>query len=165
MLFGVAGAGIIGLPFAVRECGLVLGIFLLFLVMFLTYFSVKILVTLGLQTGRRGYEDLMQYCFGYKGFLLISFFMATFAFGAMCSYLIIIGHTVPPVLESATGEWDQRCTQVTYVYVVELRLRAYRHSCIERADHQRMRAGHRPAVMSSQGHGDSRVELIHLPLC
>ena len=46
----ILGAGIIGLPYALRECGLGMGIFLLLLVALITHFTVCLLVKLSMET-------------------------------------------------------------------------------------------------------------------
>ena len=74
-----------------RESGFGLGVLMLLVVAYLTYVSVVSLISCGLHTKKVGYEGLMFHLFGRKGYLLISFFMVVQAFGAMCSYLIIIG--------------------------------------------------------------------------
>ena len=103
----IVGAGIIGLPFAIKESGFAAGVFLLLFVGWLTYKSVKIIVSCGVKVNRRSYEGLCEFCFGKCGFIVVSFFMFIFAFGAMCAYLVIIGDTVPLFL-SALGINSER---------------------------------------------------------
>jgi hypothetical protein len=45
----IVGAGIIGMPYAIKQCGFVLGVFLLCLVGFLCYKSVNMLIRAGLK--------------------------------------------------------------------------------------------------------------------
>eukprot|EP00516_Mucochytrium_quahogii_P009122 CAMPEP_0203775284 /NCGR_PEP_ID=MMETSP0099_2-20121227/5965_1 /ASSEMBLY_ACC=CAM_ASM_000209 /TAXON_ID=96639 /ORGANISM=" , Strain NY0313808BC1" /LENGTH=492 /DNA_ID=CAMNT_0050673883 /DNA_START=110 /DNA_END=1588 /DNA_ORIENTATION=+ len=99
----IVGAGIIGLPFAVRECGFFMGLFMLLFVAVLTYSSVNLLIDSGIKVKRRSYEGLAEFCFGKAGFIIVSVFMLVFAFGAMCSYMVIIGDTVPVVINRYTG--------------------------------------------------------------
>mmetsp|Transcript_22804 Transcript_22804/g.44822 ORF Transcript_22804/g.44822 Transcript_22804/m.44822 type:complete len:519 (-) Transcript_22804:269-1825(-) len=95
----IVGAGVIGLPFAVAECGFIMGFILLFLVGYFTFYSVRTLVELGVLVERRSYEGLCRHCFGTVGFMVVSLFMTIFAFGAMCAYLVIVGDTIPVVLD------------------------------------------------------------------
>jgi sodium-coupled neutral amino acid transporter 11 len=100
----IVGSGIIGLPFAIKESGIVVGLSLLILVAYFTDKSLRMIVELATYhpdlkgRGVLTFEDLMSIPFGINGsrFILIS--MLILAYGAMVSYLIIIKDTVPTVL-------------------------------------------------------------------
>ena len=47
----------------------------------------------------RNYEDLCQFCFGNWGYALVSISMLVFDFGAILSYLIILGDAASGVLQ------------------------------------------------------------------
>ncbi|CAM9603458.1 unnamed protein product [Scytosiphon promiscuus] len=98
----IVGAGIVGLPFALRESGLWAGIFMLCLAAFLTNRATNMLIVAGEKAGRLNYEELMAEAFGTVGLHCFSFFVVLLAFGAMSAYLIIVGDTIPSVAE-ATG--------------------------------------------------------------
>lgn len=107
----IVGAGIIGIPYAISNAGLVMGIVLLILVAYLTNKSLQILVELAnfhpqLQgLGVHTYEDLASIPFGKTGSKMILGGMFIIAYGAMCAYLLIIKDTVPVVLGfSEVGE-------------------------------------------------------------
>ncbi|OBZ68351.1 Vacuolar amino acid transporter 2 [Grifola frondosa] len=80
MANSILGAGIIGLPYAVRQAGFVTGIVLLF--------------------RPTSYIGIMNHCFGSSGRAAVSFFQFAFAFGGMCAFGIIIGDTIPHVIRS-----------------------------------------------------------------
>jgi Transmembrane amino acid transporter protein len=100
----IVGAGIIGIPFAVEQSGLVVGLFLLLLVSWMTAKSLRMIVELARnhpQLAGKGistFEDLMKIPFGETGktFMLVSMFV--FAYGAMVAYLIIIKDSVPTII-------------------------------------------------------------------
>lgn len=52
----IVGAGIIGIPIAIKECGLFMGIFLLILVAFLVDQSVIMLIDCGVQAKKKNFE-------------------------------------------------------------------------------------------------------------
>ena len=99
----IVGAGIIGIPFALQQSGLVSGVILLLLVGYLTDKSLTMMVDLATSSPQlkgRGvwtYDDLMLLPFGQKGraFVLCSMFVT--AYGAMVAYLLIIKDTLPVV--------------------------------------------------------------------
>lgn len=100
----IVGAGIIGIPYALRMSGLWAGILLLILVAVLTDKSLRLLIEqasfhpklrhLPVHT----FEDLASYPFGAfgSGFVLFNMFLC--AYGAMVAYLLIIKDTVPTVM-------------------------------------------------------------------
>ena len=79
----IVGAGIIGIPYALRESGLLAGLFLLVLVAYLTDKSLRIIVGLASFHPKlrnrdvRTFEDLASYPFGKIGlnFVLINMFV------------------------------------------------------------------------------------------
>ncbi|KAL7533600.1 hypothetical protein ACHAXR_008576 [Thalassiosira sp. AJA248-18] len=100
----IVGAGIIGIPYALRMSGLWAGVLLLILVAVLTDKSLRMLIEqasfhpklrhLPIHT----FEDLASYPFGKfgSGFVLLNMFIM--AYGAMVAYLLIIKDTVPTVM-------------------------------------------------------------------
>jgi len=98
----IVGAGIIGLPFAVKEAGFGLGLCLLVGCGLLTDFSVRILIQTSAKHKQYNYEEICQYTFGKFGFYLVSAFMWVFAFGAMIAYFVIIGDTITSVLTTCS---------------------------------------------------------------
>mmetsp|Transcript_9911 Transcript_9911/g.14929 ORF Transcript_9911/g.14929 Transcript_9911/m.14929 type:complete len:546 (+) Transcript_9911:206-1843(+) len=100
----IVGAGIIGIPYALRESGLIAGLFLLLLVAWLTDKSLKIIVGLASFHPKlknrdvSTFEDLASYPFGNFGSKFILLNMFVMAYGAMVAYLLIIKDTIPSVL-------------------------------------------------------------------
>ena len=99
----IVGAGIIGMPIAIKESGFFMGIFLLVLVAFLIDRSVILLVECGTKAGKTNLEDLTGHLFGRRGHTLATIFMFMYAYGAMVAYMLIIGDTVPVVLRYTFG--------------------------------------------------------------
>ncbi|EED86198.1 amino acid/polyamine transporter, partial [Thalassiosira pseudonana CCMP1335] len=100
----IVGAGIIGIPYALKMSGLWAGVALLILVAALTDKSLRLLIEqasfhpslhhLPIHT----FEDLASYPFGKFGSGFVLFNMFIMAYGAMVAYLLIIKDTVPTVL-------------------------------------------------------------------
>eukprot|EP01138_Halocafeteria_seosinensis_P000078 gb/GECG01000079.1/.p1 GENE.gb/GECG01000079.1/~~gb/GECG01000079.1/.p1 ORF type:complete len:577 (+),score=46.18 gb/GECG01000079.1/:1-1731(+) len=106
----IIGAGIIGLPFALREAGVISGVILIVIVGFIADYSTRLMVGIGVRVNRRTYEELCYFAFGKKGFFVVTLSMFVFAYGAMIAYLIIIGDTVDAAFSSwvAHGESASR---------------------------------------------------------
>ncbi|CAM9697908.1 unnamed protein product [Chrysoparadoxa australica] len=105
----IVGAGIIGLPFAVKQCGFVMGMVLLCLTAYLVDRSAIMLVAAGTKANSLNYEELMLKGFGPAGLHTFCFFAWFMAFGAMAAYMIIIADTIPEVMTAAGSSFlDER---------------------------------------------------------
>ncbi|KDQ53489.1 hypothetical protein JAAARDRAFT_39173 [Jaapia argillacea MUCL 33604] len=96
----ILGAGIIGLPYALRLSTLPLGIILLISIGLVTDWTIRLIVVNAKLSGRKSYVDVMGFCWGASGRAAVSGFQFGFAFGGMCAFGIIIGDTIPHVLLS-----------------------------------------------------------------
>lgn len=97
------GAGILGLPFALREAGFVFGIFLAVSVAYLTNFSLILMIYTGVRVEVFSFSGLARHAFGRIGFWLVNLIVFINGFGTMVSYLIIIGSTLSIAMESYFG--------------------------------------------------------------
>jgi len=82
----IVGSGIIGLPYALKEAGFVLGILLLLLVSSLTMFSLRVLIINGIQTKKFHYPDLFEFCFGKAGFYIVNLILLINSGGGCITY-------------------------------------------------------------------------------
>lgn len=105
MANSILGAGIIGLPYAVREAGFITGILLLVVLGAVTDWTVRLMVVNAKLTGQKSYTDIMEACFGTAGRAAVSFFQLTFAFGGMSAFAVILGDTIP---RQSLGHFDYR---------------------------------------------------------
>lgn len=103
MANSILGAGIVGLPYSMRESGFVAGLALLTGIALLTDWTIRLIVLNAKLSGRNTYIDIMEYCFGIHGKISVSLFQFVFAFGGMCAFCIVIGDTIPSVLVSVFG--------------------------------------------------------------
>lgn len=100
----IIGAGIIGMPYALRLCGFYLGIAMLIVVAYLVDRSVIMLIECGIKAGKYDFEELTFHYLGKSGYLAAVVFMFLFAYGAQIAYMVIVGDTVPVVLNTFVGE-------------------------------------------------------------
>ena len=105
----ITGSGIIGLPYATRQCGLLVAVPVLLALAACTLYSLRLLVTAAHRLHRKravDVEDVLHFGFGRAGYcvgLAAVFFLDL---GVMVALLIVIGDTVPPVLSYyARGTW------------------------------------------------------------
>lgn len=95
----IVGAGIIGIPYAVQQCGFVAGIILLASVAYLVYNSVTMLIECGIKADKLDFEELAEHLLGRTGYYSALVFMFLFAYGAQVAYLVVIGDTIPLVAQ------------------------------------------------------------------
>lgn len=101
MANSILGAGIIGLPYAIRQAGFFTGLFLLVVLSVVADWTIRLIVVNAKLSGGHSYIDIMTHCFGSSGRAAVSFFQFAFAFGGMCAFGIIIGDTLPQVFRAA----------------------------------------------------------------
>lgn len=123
----IVGAGIIGMPYAMKQSGLIAGVFLLLLVGWMTDKSLRLLVDMANYHPKlrkldvHSYEDLASYPFGHVGSNFILFNMMVLAYGALLAYCLIIKDTVPTILGYDEG-WQREVILVITTLVIILPL-------------------------------------------
>ena len=96
----ILGAGIIGQPYALKEAGLATGITLLVVLTVVVDWTIRLIVVNSKMSGRNTFQGTVEFCFGWWGLLAISFAQWAFAFGGMVAFAVIVGDSIPPVLEA-----------------------------------------------------------------
>ena len=99
MANSILGAGIVGLPYSMRESGFVAGLALLVGLSFLTDWTIRLIVLNAKLSGRITYIEIMEHCFGQNGKAAVSIFQFAFGFGGMCAFCVVIGDTIPHVIK------------------------------------------------------------------
>jgi len=87
----VVGAGIVGLPWVFTQAGFWMTLVELVLCCMLTHYSVKMLIDTGIRHNVRNYEDLCEHALGRRGKITVSLSLLAFDYGALLTYLIILG--------------------------------------------------------------------------
>lgn len=95
----IVGAGIIGIPYAIGQCGFFTGVFMLTFVAFLVNRSVLMLIKAGIKANKYNLEEVCEYYLGSIGYFASLLFMFLFAYGAQVAYLVIAGDTFPVVFD------------------------------------------------------------------
>jgi hypothetical protein len=99
----VVGAGIVGLPWVFVQGGFWTAIVEILLCCVLTDYSVNMLVATGIEHKKHNYEDLCMLAFGSVGHFTVSVVMTIFDYGAMLSYIIIMGDAASFALDELSG--------------------------------------------------------------
>ncbi|SCU96690.1 LADA_0H02234g1_1 [Lachancea dasiensis] len=100
MANSILGAGVIGQPFAIKNCGLVGGVLAIVLLSIMVDWTIRLIVINLKISGKTSYQDSVEFAMGKKGKLLILLTNGLFAFGGCIGFSIIIGDTIPHVLRA-----------------------------------------------------------------
>ncbi|KEF56370.1 uncharacterized protein A1O9_07951 [Exophiala aquamarina CBS 119918] len=100
MANSIIGAGIIGQPYAFRQAGLTMGTILLVVLTITVDWTIRLIVVNSKLSGADSFQATMQHCFGKSGLVAISVAQWAFAFGGMIAFCIIVGDTIPHVIEA-----------------------------------------------------------------
>ena len=100
MANSIIGAGIIGQPYALRQAGLTMGILLLIGLTVVVDWTIRLIIINSKLSGADSFQATMHHCFGKSGLVAISIAQWAFAFGGMVAFCVIIGDTIPHVLEA-----------------------------------------------------------------
>lgn len=136
MANSIIGAGIIGQPYAFRQAGMTMGIILLIGLTITVDWTIRLIIINSKLSGADSFQATMQHCFGRSGLVAISIAQWAFAFGGMVAFCVIIGDTIPHVLEAIIPGlrdipflWlltDRRAVIVLFVVTVSWPLSLYR---------------------------------------
>lgn len=98
LITAIIGAGVIGIPYAMRQSGLVMGWFLILLSATLGCKSLTMLVETAKHVDVQSYELLCEAVFGQIGWVGCNIMMFLMSFGPMLSYMILVKDTLGTVL-------------------------------------------------------------------
>ncbi|KAH0843225.1 hypothetical protein AYO21_03518 [Fonsecaea monophora] len=136
MANSIIGAGIIGQPYAFRQAGMTMGIILLVSLTVTVDWTIRLIVINSKLSGADSFQATMQHCFGSSGLVAISVAQWAFAFGGMIAFCIIVGDTIPHVIEALIPGlrdipflWlltDRRAVIVLFILTISWPLSLYR---------------------------------------
>ncbi|CEP64348.1 Avt2p LALA0_S11e02058g [Lachancea lanzarotensis] len=100
MANSILGAGVIGQPLAVKNCGIIGGALAIVLLSALVDWTIRLIVINLKISGTSSYQDSVEYAMGRKGKVLILLTNGLFAFGGCIGFCIIMGDTIPHVMRA-----------------------------------------------------------------
>eukprot|EP00026_Physarum_polycephalum_P008404 Phypoly_transcript_08487.p1 GENE.Phypoly_transcript_08487~~Phypoly_transcript_08487.p1 ORF type:complete len:447 (-),score=42.29 Phypoly_transcript_08487:24-1364(-) len=113
------GAGILALPYAIHQAGLVLGMVSMLVMCLMLAFTNKILVwTNRLNPEARSYEKLVKAVFGHKTSILVTWSVILTTFGACTGFLVIIADILPPIVKLVISEPEWVSSRVAVTLAV-----------------------------------------------
>lgn len=119
LLNGIVGAGIIAMPFAVKQCGFFSGLALIAVAAYTLMETGVLIISVGARENLVHFEDIAEKLFGPRGYYLAMYAMFAFALGDMLGYLVIIGDGLPLVYQRFSSENDAPSRGLT-IFLVAL---------------------------------------------
>lgn len=77
-----------------------MGVLLLIVLTIIVDWTIQLIVINSKLSGRDSFQSTMEYCFGKTGLIVISVAQWAFAFGGMIAFCIIVGDSIPHVIEA-----------------------------------------------------------------
>jgi len=102
----IIGGGVLSLPYAFRETGMVLGSLILIFVALMSTYSAILLVACGRRSKARSYDEIAWAAFqphGHKAKLFVSLMVFVLCCLAAIGYVILLGDLLQPVASQAFG--------------------------------------------------------------
>ncbi|XP_063958487.1 probable sodium-coupled neutral amino acid transporter 6 isoform X3 [Lytechinus pictus] len=110
LMNAILGSGILGLPYAMAQSGIILFSVMLLLVAVMANYTIHLLLKMCDITGHRSYEDIGNSAMGVPGKLMAASAILLQNVGAMSSYLFIVKNEMPAVLKTFLHE-DQTANE------------------------------------------------------
>lgn len=114
LITAIVGAGIIGIPYAMRETGLLAGWLLILLSGILGSKSLRLLVETAKHVDAASYEILSETVFGKPGWVVCNAMMFMMSWGPMLSYQMLVKDTLPKL----TGCDPDKCLIISSMCVM-----------------------------------------------
>ena len=129
------GAGIIGLPFAIYNAGLVFGLVASIFVALISQLGLYMLITAGHRVHIYKYADLVEYLLGRPGFWFLNTTLLFQSIGITISYyickmhIIIIYHLYPLIILLLSSAWRHHsirtCTLLSPIFLFEEQINSH----------------------------------------
>lgn len=136
MANSIIGAGIIGQPYAFKQAGLLSGVLLLIGLTIVVDWTICLIVVNSKLAGADSFQGTVEKCFGKSGLIAISLAQWIFAFGGMVAFGVIVGDTIPHVLQAVVPGLrdmpvlgllaDRRVVIAVFILAVSFPLTLYR---------------------------------------
>ncbi|KAJ2259303.1 hypothetical protein GGI13_000086 [Coemansia sp. RSA 455] len=131
VLNSIIGSGIIGLPYALSNAGMVTGLAMLVVVGLVSQFAIYTLVLTGKRVGAMHYSEVAQITLGTFGYQALSASIIVSLVGVVTTYLVILGDISSSLRQTylPAQEWLTRTVAIAIVaYIFVLPLLFFRHS-------------------------------------
>lgn len=120
MANSILGAGVIGQPIAVKNCGIVGAIIAYVALFILVDWTLRLIVVNLTLAGKKTYQDTVAFSMGKYGKIAVLIANGLFAFGGCIGFCIIIGDTLPHVLRAFTHQNSAFLSRRSIITIVTL---------------------------------------------
>jgi len=128
------GAGVLNLPYILKETGLLVGVALICGIACISMTSLTLLhqshmIMLKINPAYKDYEDLGYYCYGFLASFMVKICVVLINFGACVGYLVILGSLLRPLVQTfAANSWiDQEYALIMIISLPIISLGLLKH--------------------------------------
>jgi sodium-coupled neutral amino acid transporter 11 len=115
MTNSIVGAGIVGIPMAFLNSGLMMGLFLMVLLTIMNDWTLRLIIINTKLSGTKTYTGFVTHSYGTLGKVIVLLAQGLFALGGSIGFTIIIGDSIPQVLRSLFSNAIENSTFWTFI--------------------------------------------------
>jgi amino acid permease len=120
LINSVLGAGILGVPASMHNCGVVIASILLIIVAVMTQFGAVLTIKLQYRTKANGFDELAQLVLGKWGSIALSISTVLFCYSCMIAYLVIARDYIVSWFDAAGVDFSSKFAQAMVVLINSL---------------------------------------------
>jgi len=109
------GSGVLSLPFAFEESGIVLSAIILLAMSAINFYSLHLLVVCSTVSNKHTYQEVASLAYGKFGTTAVEVVILFALFGSMVGFIVIIGDLLSPVACQFTGHYES-CSLHTFYF-------------------------------------------------
>lgn len=116
MTNSIVGAGIVGIPMAFLNSGLLMGFVLMIILTIVNDWTLRLIIINTKLSGTKTYTGFVTHSYGTLGKIIVLLSQGLFAVGGTIGFTIIIGDSVPHVLRPLFADWIEKSEFWTFIF-------------------------------------------------
>lgn len=116
MTNSIVGAGIVGIPMAFLNSGLLMGLILMFILTVVNDWTLRLIIINTKLSGTKTYTGFVTHSYGTLGKVVVLLSQGLFAVGGSIGFTIIIGDSIPHVLRPLFADWIANSEFWTFIF-------------------------------------------------
>ncbi|TID29968.1 hypothetical protein CANINC_001479 [Pichia inconspicua] len=116
MTNSIVGAGIVGIPMAFLNSGLLMGLFLMIILTVVNDWTLRLIIINTKLSGTKTYTGFVTHSYGTWGKIIVLLSQGLFAVGGTVGFTIIIGDSIPHVLRPLFADWIENSEFWTFIF-------------------------------------------------
>lgn len=115
MTNSIVGAGIVGIPMAFLNSGLLMGVFLMIILTIMNDWTLRLIIINTKLSGTKTYTGFVTHSYGTMGKVIVLLAQGLFAVGGSIGFTIIIGDSIPHVLRPLFSDAIEQSLLLSFI--------------------------------------------------